>query len=82
MITYYDPKTEPAVNQSADLSKDLGTPPSKSTVQVSVQIDGVNIVVPEGTSVLRAAAIADINIPKLCASDNLEAFGSCRLCAV
>ena len=82
MITYYDPKTEPAANQPADLSKDLGTPPSKSTVQVSVQIDGVDIVVPEGTSVLRAAAIADINIPKLCASDNLEAFGSCRLCAV
>ncbi|AAZ24394.1 formate dehydrogenase subunit alpha [Colwellia psychrerythraea] len=82
MITYYDPKTEPAANQSADLSKDLGTPPSKSTVQVSVEIDGVTIVVPEGTSVLRAAAIADINIPKLCASDNLEAFGSCRLCAV
>lgn len=82
MITYYDPKTEPAVNQPADLTKDLGTPPSKSTVQVSIQIDGVDIVVPEGTSVLRAAAIADINIPKLCASDNLEAFGSCRLCAV
>ncbi|OBX37308.1 putative formate dehydrogenase [Halomonas elongata] len=37
---------------------------------------------PEGTSVLRAAALADINIPKLCASDNLEAFGSCRMCAV
>jgi formate dehydrogenase major subunit len=71
MITYYDPKTEPAVTQPADLSKDLGTPPSKSTVQVSIQIDGVDIVVPEGTSVLRAAAIADINIPKLCASDNL-----------
>jgi formate dehydrogenase major subunit len=82
MITYYDPKTEPADNQLADLNKDLGTPPSKSNVQVSVQIDGVTIVVPEGTSVLRAAAIADINIPKLCASDNLEAFGSCRLCAV
>jgi len=82
MIAYYDPKTEPAANQPVDLSKDLGTPPSKSTLQVSVQIDGVDIVVPEGTSVLRAAAIADINIPKLCASDNLEAFGSCRLCAV
>jgi formate dehydrogenase major subunit len=82
MIAYYDPKTVPADNQPVDLSKDLGTPASKSTVQVSVQIDGVTIVVPEGTSVLRAAAIADINIPKLCASDNLEAFGSCRLCAV
>jgi formate dehydrogenase major subunit len=78
MINYYEPKTEP----TADLSKDLGTPESKSSVQVSIQIDGVDIIVPEGTSVLRAAAIADINIPKLCASDNLEAFGSCRLCAV
>ncbi|WOH37399.1 formate dehydrogenase subunit alpha [Thalassotalea fonticola] len=82
MINYFDPKKEPAAVLPTDLSKDLGTPLSKSSVQVSVQIDGVNIVVPEGTSVLRAAAIADINIPKLCASDNLEAFGSCRLCAV
>ena len=82
MLNYYDPKTEPAAYQTVDLTKDLGTPPSKSTVQVSIQVDGVQIVVPEGTSVLRAAAIADINIPKLCASDNLEAFGSCRLCAV
>lgn len=82
MINYYDPKTEPTAKQQVDLTKDLGTPPSKLTVQVSVQIDGVTLVVPEGTSVLRAAAIADINIPKLCASDNLEAFGSCRLCAV
>src|SRR3546814_9908925 len=37
---------------------------------------------PAGSSVMRAAAEAGINIPKLCASDNLEAFGSCRLCLV
>ena len=31
---------------------------------------------------MRAAALADIKIPKLCATDQLEAFGSCRLCLV
>ncbi|MEP4574394.1 2Fe-2S iron-sulfur cluster-binding protein, partial [Marinobacter sp.] len=61
---------------------DYGTPPSTSETLVSLSIDGTDIAVPEGTSVLRAATLAGINIPKLCASDNLEAFGSCRLCAV
>ena len=75
MIQYFDPK-------KLDPNKDFGTPPSLSGELVSLAIDGREIVVPEGTSVLRAAALAGINIPKLCASDNLEAFGSCRLCAV
>ncbi|MPZ98664.1 MAG: formate dehydrogenase subunit alpha [Dehalococcoidia bacterium] len=38
--------------------------------------------VPEGTSVMRAAALTGVTVPKLCASDNLEPFGSCRLCLV
>lgn len=62
--------------------KDYGTPARLSETLVSVQIDGIEITVPEGTSVMRAAALADINIPKLCATDSLESFGSCRLCAV
>ncbi|MBW5801575.1 formate dehydrogenase subunit alpha [Halomonas elongata] len=74
MIGYYDP------NKHA--SKDLGTPARLSEKHIALTIDGQEITVPEGTSVLRAAALADINIPKLCASDNLEAFGSCRMCAV
>jgi len=61
---------------------DLGTPPSPSTVQVTLQIDGCEITVPAGTSLMRAAALADLKIPKLCATDQLEAFGSCRLCLV
>lgn len=68
--------------QYVDPNKDYGTPARLSETLVTLEIDGVEITVPEGTSVLRAAAEADINIPKLCASDNLEAFGSCRLCAV
>jgi formate dehydrogenase major subunit len=63
-------------------AEDLGTPPSQSTREVSLFIDGERISVPEGTTVLRAAALAGVHIPKLCASDNLEPFGSCRLCLV
>ncbi|MDN3555566.1 formate dehydrogenase subunit alpha [Halomonas maura] len=78
MIQHFDPS-----QLDKALSKDLGTPaPAADAAPVSVEIDGVEITVPEGTSVLRAAALADINIPKLCATDSLEAFGSCRLCAV
>jgi formate dehydrogenase major subunit len=61
---------------------DLGTPASVGTKPITLTIDGVEVTVPEGTTVLRAAALAGINIPKLCASDNLEPFGSCRLCLV
>lgn len=68
--------------QHFDPNKDYGTPASVSEKMVTLTIDGYEVTVPEGTSVMRAAAMHDINIPKLCASDNLEAFGSCRLCAV
>ncbi|GLQ96354.1 formate dehydrogenase subunit alpha [Dyella mobilis] len=61
---------------------DRGTPEIKSETLVTLDIDGRSIRVPEGTSVMRAAAQAGIAIPKLCATDMLEAFGSCRLCLV
>src|SRR5262245_19080079 len=62
--------------------KDFGTPPSEAGAPVTVEIDGVQVTVPEGTSVMRAAAIAGVSVPKLCATDTLKAFGSCRLCLV
>jgi formate dehydrogenase major subunit len=62
--------------------KDLGTPARVSERMVDLEVDGIPVSVPEGTSVLRAAAEAGISIPKLCATDSLEAFGSCRLCLV
>ncbi len=65
-----------------DDQRDLGTPVVESETSVTVLIDGVPVEVPEGTSVMRAAAIAGSNVPKLCATDSLEAFGSCRLCLV
>jgi formate dehydrogenase major subunit len=64
---------------------DYGTPaiqPIATLKPVHLEIDGVAVKVPPGTSVLRAAAVNGIGIPKLCATDTLEAFGSCRLCLV
>ncbi|MGI5152301.1 formate dehydrogenase subunit alpha [Plantactinospora sp. CA-294935] len=61
---------------------DLGTPAKPGPATVTVEVDGHPVAVPEGTSVMRAAALSGIDIPKLCATDSLEAFGSCRLCLV
>ncbi|MDO6461284.1 formate dehydrogenase subunit alpha [Granulosicoccaceae sp. 1_MG-2023] len=61
---------------------DYGTPERVSDKQVSLIIDDTEVSVPEGTSVMRAAEIAGISVPRLCATDSLEPFGSCRLCAV
>ncbi len=61
---------------------DFGTPAVSSDAAVSLTIDGRQVTVPAGTSVMRAAAECGGAIPKLCASDNLAAFGSCRLCLV
>ena len=61
---------------------DFGTPARESDVDVTVTVDGMAVTVPAGTSVMRAAALAGVEVPKLCATDSLEAFGSCRLCLV
>jgi len=61
---------------------DYGTPERVSDTQVTLDIDGRAVTVPAGTSIMRAAAEAGINVPKLCATDSIEAFGSCRLCMV
>ena len=61
---------------------DTGTPIRTGEPTVTLTIDGRKVSVPPGTSVMAAAALIDNPIPKLCATDNLEAFGSCRLCLV
>jgi formate dehydrogenase major subunit len=61
---------------------DYGTPARASAVEVTLTIDGNEVTVPEGTSLMRAAVDAGIQVPKLCATDSMEAFGSCRLCLV
>ena len=61
---------------------DYGTPASKSEKRVTLTIDGMTVTAPEGTSIMRAAAEAGNMIPKLCATDMVKEFGSCRLCLV
>jgi formate dehydrogenase major subunit len=61
---------------------DYGTPAVQSDKTVTLTIDGRQIEVPEGTSIMRAAMEMGTQIPKLCATDMLESFGSCRLCLV
>src|SRR6267378_1939306 len=61
---------------------DRGTPPRASGQAISLEIDGIAVTVPAGTSLMRAASLAGIQVPKLCATDSLDAFGSCRLCLV
>jgi len=61
---------------------DYGTPRSLSTEMVTLTIDGRSVSVPAGTSIMRAAMDVGVEIPKLCATDMLDAFGSCRLCLI
>lgn len=65
-----------------DPDKDYGTPKSDSTTMVTLNIDGVDVTVPDGTSIMHAAQLGGVTVPKLCATDSLEPFGSCRLCLV
>ena len=62
--------------------KDFGTPKRTSDKTINLTIDGVSISVPEGTSIMHAASVSGVTVPKLCATDSLEPFGSCRLCLV
>src|ERR1700750_336152 len=61
---------------------DYGKPRATAAKTVTLTIDGAAVTVPEGTSIMRAAMELGTKIPKLCATDMLEAFGSCRLCLV
>ncbi|MEJ2530749.1 MAG: formate dehydrogenase subunit alpha [Halioglobus sp.] len=69
MLQFYEPQ------------RDCGTPAAAGE-PVSLCIDGREVTVPAGTSVMRAAAEAGIKVPRLCATDTLEPFGSCRICLV
>ena len=61
---------------------DLGTKESQSNDLVHVQIDGIDTTIKANSTILRAARETGIDVPKLCATDSLEPFGSCRMCLV
>ena len=65
-----------------DDTKDFGTPKKNNSKTVNLTVDGFPVSVPEGTSIMRAASEAGIGVPKLCATDSIDPFGSCRLCLV
>ena len=64
------------------LEIDRGTKEVRSETMVTLFIDGHPVTVPEGTSIMRASMEAGTKIPKLCATDSLKSFGSCRMCLV
>ena len=61
---------------------DHGTKYVASETMVTLTVDGHSVTVPEGTSIMRASVEAGIKVPKLCATDSLDSFGSCRMCLV
>ncbi len=61
---------------------DYGTPESLFEDTVDIEIDGLPTTVKAGTTILRAAREMGVDIPRLCATDSLKPFGSCRLCVV
>ncbi len=62
--------------------KDFGTPESRSSEAVTLMIDGREVSVPAGTSLMRAVRESGGDIPSLCATDSVKSFGSCRMCLV
>src|SRR5665648_35501 len=49
---------------------------------VKIKIDGIEVSVPEGTTILKAAKDSGIIIPTMCNLEGLTAYGGCRLCLV
>ena len=70
------------IDEPALETPDRGTPAVLGEATAHVTVDGIQVMVPVGTSVMRAAFLAGVAVPKLCATDSLKAFGSCRLCLV
>ena len=49
---------------------------------VNLTIDGQKLCVEEGTTILKAAKQASINIPTLCWHEDLGIKANCRICVV
>jgi len=58
------------------------TTPPAITKNVTLTIDGREVTVPDGTTVLDAAKQLGIDIPVLCHDDRYDPVGVCRMCVV
>ena len=47
---------------------------------LTVKVNGVEVSVPAGSTVLEAAHIAGIEIPTLCYMKEINEIGACRIC--
>lgn len=54
----------------------------KGQTMITISIDGKEVKIPAGSTVLEAARKANIEIPTLCDHPNLKPYGNCRLCVV
>ncbi|MDO5712455.1 MAG: 2Fe-2S iron-sulfur cluster-binding protein, partial [Micrococcales bacterium] len=68
-----------AVGQGGNAQMPAPTPPIE---MVTLGIDGVEVSVPKGTLVIRAAERVGIRIPRFCDHPLLEPAGACRQCLV
>jgi NADH-quinone oxidoreductase subunit G len=62
-----------------------GVPSAGATLppdHVSVAIDGIDVVVPKGTLIIRAAEQVGIEIPRFCDHPLLEPVAACRACLI
>ena len=53
-----------------------------NALTVKLKIDGLEVEVPEGTTILKAAKDNGIDIPTLCNLEGLTSYGGCRMCLV
>ncbi len=49
---------------------------------VNLKINGIAVSVPEGSTILQAAKVANVRIPTLCYLKDVQCVGSCRMCLV
>jgi len=57
-------------------------PPAPEVATVELSIDGTNVAVPAGSTILDAARRLGIDTPTLCYSDTLTPVNVCRVCVV
>ncbi|MEU7639676.1 NADH-quinone oxidoreductase subunit G [Streptomyces sp. NPDC039016] len=78
-MTMLQPSSGPAAGQRPDGGGAAAVPPEDL---VTLTIDGIEISVPKGTLVIRAAELLGIEIPRFCDHPLLDPAGACRQCIV
>jgi NADH-quinone oxidoreductase subunit G len=75
--------TSPASGGNAvSVGDDAQAPAEPEVTMVDLTIDGIDVSVPEGTLVIRAAEQIGVQIPRFCDHPLLEPVGACRQCMV